>query len=356
MEVLKPFRFAVAETILKGYHFDLPFQRYFSGLCRQHKEWGSRDRKIYRELCYSFLRLGHALSATDAANIQKAWDIIHGKIPVPASTEIFPYADIISRKADYEAWVKGMMRQRPVHLAVIRGKYNFIGDYLLRKNISFLNENEKLLTLAADTNCDELVQNGWAWIMDKSSQKAAEAISVNEFDRVWDACCGSGGKSLFLKNKFSANFQLMCTDIRPSVIRNLQKRFSDAGFPLPDTGVIDLEREVLSDKFDIIILDVPCTGSGTWGRNPEHLKAFKSGDEMQYAEKQKKIVTNAWNSLKPGGMLYYITCSVFHAENEDNIASLSDSLPAEASAMHYTGSGTEDSDTLFVAELRHRMS
>ena len=92
-------------------------------------------------------------------------------------------------------------------------------------------------------------------------------------------------------------------------------------------GIADLTKEVNSVKFsgeiigdsyfDTIVADVPCSGSGTWFRTPEHFTRFDYASLAKYAEKQKAIVKNAISFLKKEGKFYYITCSIFKEENEE---------------------------------------
>ena len=74
----------------------------------------------------------------------------------------------------------------------------------------------------------------------------------------------------------------------------------------------------------MIIADVPCTGSGTWGRTPEQLYYFEDRKIEEYASLQKQIVTNVISHLAPGGYFLYITCSVFKKENEEAIDFIKD--------------------------------
>src|SRR5690606_25062975 len=112
-------------------------------------------------------------------------------------------------------------------------------------------------------------------------------------------------------------------------------------------------RNQLGDRrFDGIICDVPCTGSGTWARTPESCFYFDQAAIAAYAKKQQAILRNAGRYLKPDGRIVYITCSVFRAENEDVI----ESITAEgglriASAGLINGLPT-GADALFAAELR----
>src|SRR5690606_7324437 len=133
----------------------------------------------------------------------------------------------------------------------------------------------------------------------------------------WDACAGAGGKSLLLLDQ-SAGVNLLVSDTRRSILRNLDERFDAAGIKSYRQKIIDLRNDtatVLGDEqFDGIILDAPCTGSGTWGRTPEMLSAFDSQAIGRFAELQRQLATRVIRHLKPGKPLIYITCSVYAEE------------------------------------------
>src|SRR5690606_17775454 len=104
--------------------------------------------------------------------------------------------------------------------------------------------------------------------------------------------------------------------------------------------------------FDGILLDVPCTGSGTWGRTPEALVHFKGAEEIKrFAQLQRSIVRHALPYLKPEGHLIYITCSVYFLENEGTIDYLVNHLGLRLQSMKYVTGYANRADTLFVAQL-----
>lgn len=159
-------------------------------------------------------------------------------------------------------------------------------------------------------------------VQDLSSQFLCSKIIIEENHNVWDVCSGAGGKSINLSSRKKGTFYL--SDIRSTILKNaksrMQKMHYDANYAEIDMGgyvdklMFDNE-EVSHGFFDAIIADVPCSGSGTWFRTPEHFMYFDYGSLVQYTNRQKTILENTLPFLKDGGTLYYLTCSVFDQEN-----------------------------------------
>ena len=189
-----------------------------------------------------------------------------------------------------------------------------------------------------------------------SSQKVIPLL-LNVFTKeevfyVWDCCAASGGKSIHLYDLFP-NIKLTVSDIRPSILKNLESRFSEAGIRNYDLKIADLSRSFHSGfQYDLIIADVPCSGSGTWRRTPEQMKCFRSDDIQNYVSLQRKIISNVLPSIKSGGYLLYSTCSAFAAENEEQ----TDWIQKEFNLQIVTSGlidGTEAmADTMYAALLQ----
>src|SRR5690606_37637191 len=102
--------------------------------------------------------------------------------------------------------------------------------------------------------------------------------------------------------------------VRPGILSNLHNRLREAGLTVNESHVIDLSdvNSILpSRQFDLVIADVPCSGSGTWGRTPEQLYFFDPQKIDYYAKLQSKIIDRVADAVQPGGYLLYCTCSVF---------------------------------------------
>ena len=151
------------------------------------------------------------------------------------------------------------------------------------------------------------------------------------------------------------NIDLTVSDIRPAILNNLRKRFGEAGIKNFEILTADLTRPLktpLHGKFQFIIADTPCTGSGTWGRTPERLSFFDENEIDRFSQLQKKIVTTAMSCLQNGGYFLYITCSVFKKENEDIVDFIQSNLSAALIKMDLLKGYTLKADTMFAGLFR----
>lgn len=354
MEILKPFRLAVVADILSNYQYDQPFQYYFTNLCKQNRSWGSKDRKIYKNLCFAYFRMGYALNAeTDIQNkINKAVSISDGSTEFPEADEIFPFKSEVSPLLNFDKWVRGLQFQKPLYLVLRRGSETLVYNFLKQNQIPFEQVTEFSLKLEADSKCNHVLERGWAWTMDYASQKVADCVEIDEDDVIWDACSGAGGKSIYISNKFIKPFHLTCSDKRFTILENLKARFKTLGLKVPQIELCDLlEPFQLKTKYDKVILDVPCSGSGTWGRSPENIIGFGISKIDYFSKLQLKIAGNALKNLKTEGKLIYMTCSVFTSENEKNVDYLVKNHGLKLEYMQYTFAPNNESDTLFIAVL-----
>ncbi|MFU8778346.1 MAG: RsmB/NOP family class I SAM-dependent RNA methyltransferase [Roseovarius sp.] len=149
---------------------------------------------------------------------------------------------------------------------------------------------------------------GWIELQDGSSQAAMEALEVPQGARVLDYCAGGGGKVLALAARIEGAF--FAHDAAPKRMRDLPARAARAGV---DVACV-LQPEGV---FDVVLCDVPCSGSGTWRRTPEAKWALTPERLTELTHIQLRILTEAALRVAPHGLLAYATCSVFNDENQD---------------------------------------
>jgi 16S rRNA (cytosine967-C5)-methyltransferase len=191
-------------------------------------------------------------------------------------------------------------------------------------------------------------------VQDYSSQRIG-ALLVDEVPRrYWDACAASGGKTLLVFDRYPS-VEITVSDLRESILRNLEQRFQRAGIKQYTAMTADLQKSGTGPTrkpFDLVLADVPCTGSGTWSRTPEELYFFDPAKIDVYSERQRKIMDNILPKIQEGGRLVYITCSVFRKENEEMLQYLQSrrgmTVEEGGSIIGYA----DRADTMFAARLR----
>ncbi len=158
-------------------------------------------------------------------------------------------------------------------------------------------------------------------MQDEASQLVADYVNPKPGDHVLDFCAGSGGKTLAFAHKMKGKGQIYLYDIRPRMLLEAKKRLKRAGIqnghPLSNRH---LKRKGLLKKMDWILLDVPCSGSGTLRRNPDMKWKIDQKLLDRLLIEQRKIFANALKFLHPNGQIVYATCSVFPEENEKQIS------------------------------------
>ena len=313
---------------------------------------GSKDRKFVSELCYCWLRAYHLfkgkldqeviikslfLCNTQPHSLLESLEpTLNQKINLSGLEKsllldldlasIFPLSKELGN-IDEAAFAKALLQQPDLFLRIRPGRKNSVTDKLAEADINYNLIEEDCLALANSSRIDQLIKiNKEVVIQDLSSQKVLDYLKNNPVENklidAWDACAASGGKSILLYDILKGKVKLTVTDIREGILQNCNKRLQQAGINIYQSFVADVAQNKplnFSDNFDIIICDVPCSGSGTWSRTPEQLAFFKPEKINEYVQLQQKISLHATEYLKAGGLFFYITCSVFKKENEENV-------------------------------------
>jgi 16S rRNA (cytosine967-C5)-methyltransferase len=371
-----------AVQLLQQYNGSQPFGSFIKQYFSQHKKYGSKDRKNISHLCYAFFRLGKALPQLPAEEriltglffcshepnellqyLKPEWNeqthfSLEDKLQLTGHsfplTDLFPWKTELSNDVDYSQFCTSFLTQPDLFLRIRPGKAATVKSKLQQAGILFHELSNACLALPNASKIDTVIEiDKEAVIQDHSSQRIGELMErINiKAPRVWDACAASGGKSILAFDTFK-HPHLTVSDIRQSILFNLEKRFATAGIKNYHAFVGDLSTStfnIRNSAFDIIITDVPCSGSGTWSRTPEQLYYFEPQQINKYSALQKNIVSNAIPYLKPGGFLLHCTCSVFKKENEEVVDFIQQqhSLQLKQSTL-FTGY-TMKADTLFGA-------
>ncbi|MEQ8656081.1 MAG: RsmB/NOP family class I SAM-dependent RNA methyltransferase [Hyphomicrobiales bacterium] len=176
---------------------------------------------------------------------------------------------------------------------------------------------------APHVTSDEGFLKGFVEIQDAGSQLAAElAVAGIKPRTVLDMCAGAGGKSLALSIFMGGKGQVFAYDVDRHRMKDLWprvKRSSLHNIQVIEPGKLD-GHELAKNGADCVVIDAPCTGTGTWRRHPDTKWRLSESTLTARMDDQKNILNQAASIVKPGGRLAYITCSLLAEENEDQLA------------------------------------
>ena len=390
----------------------VPADAHLSQFYRAHPEYGSRDRRLFSATVFAYFRWKGwiaPLASSDAAacvyaslldqpEVDPAVQRLALQAGIPeshltplGSLDLAAKAATLGRHAGTEPL--------PLHALVPEWVPALLGDAAATTIAAFQNppptwlrcappERDALIAGLAQIGADPrphprlasaiAVSRGSALrslareqrdrfeIQDLSSQAAGLACRPAPGEAWWDACCGAGGKTLHLAELGGRSLPLLATDIRPSILQELERRVAR----LPRTGIRTAawdgsEGRAPAGRFDGVLLDAPCSGSGTWHRNPDARWRMTLADVHTRAALQQQLLTVCAGRVKPGGLLVYVTCSLFRLENEDIVDRFLDGTPGfalEPMPHPLTGAPTpgrllitpdaHQCNGLFVARLR----
>jgi len=162
---------------------------------------------------------------------------------------------------------------------------------------------------------------GWFEVQDEGSQIAALLAGAGPRMQVLDLCAGAGGKTLALAAAMQNTGQIYAYDSDKRQLRPIFERLKRAG--ARNVQVLDAGDETalkaLGARFDLVLVDAPCTGSGTWRRKPDAKWRLKPANLTERQADQKRVLDLGAELAKPGGALLYVTCSVLPEENREQV-------------------------------------
>ena len=159
-------------------------------------------------------------------------------------------------------------------------------------------------------------------VQDEGSQLATLVSAAKPGEQVIDLCAGAGGKTLALAAMMQGKGRLIATDRDKRQLAPIHERLSRAGVHNADVRTPKGEGDTLGDirtSADLVLIDAPCTGTGTWRRNPDAKWRMRPGALEVRLKDQIKVLDRAAALLKPGGRIAYITCSVLPPENGEQV-------------------------------------
>ena len=315
---------------------DLSLSDYF----RSHKSLGSHDRKTIGENVYALVRWQSLFEELDPSkNFSKRLHLLQLRplsewtsiptISLPARLGLSPYlwkvlmenygnetarliADVFTAPGPVFVRANLLKTTREELLRLWNGKFSIRPSTRTAAGIVFA-KREPLFALPE-------FKAGLFEVQDEGSQLIADLIDVKPGDRVLDYCGGSGGKALAFAPRMKGKGEIYLHDIRKSALTEASRRFRRAG--VQNVQIFSPEHPSLpklTNKMDWVLVDVPCSGTGTLRRNPDMKWKIDEAMIGRLKEEQKAIFEQAYRYLKPGGRIVYATCSILPEENEDQV-------------------------------------
>lgn len=210
--------------------------------------------------------------------------------------------------------------------------------------------------------------DGLIEVQDEGSQLAALAVGAAPGETVVDLCAGAGGKTLALAAMMDNRGRLVATDADRNRLSAMPPRLERAGVTIVESRLLNARREWdgladLEGRADRVMVDAPCSGSGTWRRNPEGRWRLTAARLARLTAEQDRLLALAAQLVKPGGSLTYVTCSLLPEEGEARVAAFlavhpefapdAFSLPGDAvaGAQRVLTPLTDGCDGFFIARL-----
>lgn len=316
---------------------DTLIARYFAN----RRYAGSKDRRAVRELVYAAIRdLGErpasgraamlALAAHDVELAATFDGIGHGPTPIgtkeaPAQSGIAPawILDRLRASGLDDAEFPALIERAPLDVRVNRAS----GDTIEIDGAEPIPGLPDGLRLPSGTNVEQLpaFNHGAIEVQDAGSQIVTLAASAKPGKRIIDLCAGAGGKTLALAAAMGGEGVLLATDIDRNRLSRLAPRAERAGASIIETRLLNpgSESDMLADwadSADCVLIDAPCSGTGTWRRNPEARWRLTPDRIERLTATQRHVLDVGRALVKPGGSLVYIVCSLLDEEGAGHVA------------------------------------
>ncbi len=320
-----------------------PADRIIAEYFRTRRYAGSKDRRAVRDLIYQAIRLcgpvpesGRAAMLAVAgqdAGVAALFDgSPHGPAPkadseVVAKTGLAPkwLATALRASGLGGPEIAALLDRAPLDIRVNALKAD-------RATIELPEPGEPLaapnaLRFASGTQVEQwdAYTQGLIEVQDLGSQLIIDALPVTPGDTIIDLCAGGGGKTLALAARLGNAASIVAADTDKRRLGNLAPRAERAGAQIDHIVLLDPTREMRAlgnwaGKADHVLVDAPCSGSGTWRRSPEGRWRLDPAELKRLNALQDHVLNVGSYLVKPGGTLVFVTCSVLDAEGTDRIA------------------------------------
>jgi 16S rRNA (cytosine967-C5)-methyltransferase len=319
---------------------DTLIARYFA----TRRYAGSKDRRAVRELVYEAIRrFGEPPASGRAAMVAladidpKVAALFDGSAHAPPAIDPDEPRAVEARVPGWlgrrlaesgldQADIDSLIDRAPLDLRVnrLRATPAELADRFAEP--ALVDGAPDALRLPTGTMVDQMPawQAGLIEIQDVGSQLVAAAARAEPGMRVIDLCAGAGGKALTLAAAMDNRGVVLATDVDRTRLSRLAPRAERAGATIVETRLLDGDREAAAledwtDRADVVLIDAPCSGTGTWRRNPEARWRLSPPRIARLAATQSRLLGLGATLVRPGGALVYIVCSLLDAEGAGQV-------------------------------------
>ncbi|MCX8474123.1 MAG: hypothetical protein ORN85_10810 [Sediminibacterium sp.] len=379
-----------AEEIVRLNNGKRPFVKYLKAFFYVNKKFGANDRRNVSQICYIIYRLGKAAQEYNfetqskigmflMRNNEKNWldvfdkewlpycdlslkeriNFIEKQFPWFNSLNIVPYQEWFSAEMDVTLYQHSFLHKPHFFIRIRPFCEAEVIKKLESSNINYHKITYQAISFQEPIDLDKFFTiNREVVIQDYNSQRVSGLFNFIEFQpnkpiEILDACAGGGGKTILLHDYFT-QAKITVNDIRIMTLQSLEKRMLEADIKLNEILNYDLNIQAIPKKYNLIVLDAPCSGSGTWVRTPELIYFYKKSMFYEILETQQNIIKNSMLSLEENGYLLYITCSVFKDENEGQVKFILDNYTVDLIIKKYFWGYDFNGDTIFVALFKKK--
>lgn len=335
----RPFREHHMLTLLEEYDAQpLPLDLFISHYFRDHKSLGPKDRGTIAEMVYALVRWQGLLDylCEQPATWEKRLDLFSSvSLSKHRNDDAIPLHIRCSfPKILFDLVTKSYGEEKAADLCRISNhaapttvrinpakttRENMLQQWRQLYEVSPCSIAEHGIVFHKKINFFGLneFQQGLFEVQDEGSQLLSNLMQVQKGQQVMDYCSGSGGKTLAFAAKMEGSGQIFLHDIRPHALMEARKRLRRAGVQNAQTVLADDPKlKKLKKKMQWVLVDAPCTGTGTMRRNPDMKWKFTEEMLPRLLGQQRMIFEKALSYMHPEGRIVYATCSILNEENE----------------------------------------
>ncbi len=306
----------IIEVLENSFLIKKPVDNYLKGYFRFNKNFGSKDRSFISEAVYgvirNYKRLQIRTNSSDIRVLVKSY-LENNEF----DKNVLDYPDFLIKNVNHEDLLFMQNNNEPhvdIRVNTLKSSVEKIMKELKPFNPIKLGKvyNGIRINKRVDFNTLKSFKEGHFEIQDEGSQIVAGMI--NSSKSILDYCAGAGGKSLFMADKIKNKGEIVSYDIYPEKLEELNKRAKRQGIT-----IIETRYPFDNELFDTVIADVPCSGTGTFARNPDAKWRLVESKVEDLIKTGREILEKVKNNVKSGGSLSYITCSLMDMENIEQI-------------------------------------